>query len=709
MELLRISRYARIIPAGPDCIYWMTETKQGYWSSPHLSKTVSLLASPRRADEVLDQFAETERDCAARNLDQMIQRGLLESASSSEPLAQLLREWGIAPQQLERKRWTEGVTLLNLDGPAQADALRLAFSALSVPTVEGRGLHLVLAADYLDPRIERLGGEYHAAGSAWALAKLSGEEIWAGPVFMPGRTACWQCLQPRLRENSWLRSQLMPRGGALFESFAPESRLRAGAEFAAQEIARWLLEAPVSIENAVWSFSWASLRSRRHSVIRRTDCPACQPSPASGSPAPIQLESVTVAWAPPADLRVASAQQIIDRLDPFASPITGIIRRLERRDLTPSPLVFTYGAVYNAALPPTGLRIPGAILQPGICSGRGLTADAAKAACLAEAVERYSAQFRGDENRVTARYCDLGENAIHLEGLLLFSERQYADRERWNRAHGLDEAVPEPFDETEEIEWVRGWSLTAQVPRLLPMALCFQYYRPGGKRWIGDADSSGCAAGSRREEATLCGLLELVERDALAIWWFNRIQRPAFSACAIPDPVSRMVCAQLEAQGWDVWLLDITTDLAIPVFAALASREGKWIRASSCHLHTAVAIRQAVCELWQLSKAASRPGSPPSSASRDESPLGVESCEARNADLRSLIEECCAKLIRAGHEVVVFDLTRAEIAFPVVRVVAPGLRSSKPRFGAGRLYQVPVRLGWIERARNEDRFPTQSA
>jgi ribosomal protein S12 methylthiotransferase accessory factor len=50
----------------------------------------------------------------------------------------------------------------------------------------------------------------------------------------------------------------------------------------------------------------------------------------------------------------------------------------------------------------------------------------------------------------------------------------------------------------------------------------------------------------------------------------------------------------------------------------------------------------------------------------------------------------------------VLDLTRAEVGLPVVKVVAPGLRHFWPRFAPGRLYDVPVELGWASRALAED-------
>jgi len=54
--------------------------------------------------------------------------------------------------------------------------------------------------------------------------------------------------------------------------------------------------------------------------------------------------------------------------------------------------------------------------------------------------------------------------------------------------------------------------------------------------------------------------------------------------------------------------------------------------------------------------------------------------------------------------VIVLDLTRTEIGFPVVRVVVPGLRSFAARFGPGRLYDVPVQLGWLGSALAEKKM-----
>jgi ribosomal protein S12 methylthiotransferase accessory factor len=53
----------------------------------------------------------------------------------------------------------------------------------------------------------------------------------------------------------------------------------------------------------------------------------------------------------------------------------------------------------------------------------------------------------------------------------------------------------------------------------------------------------------------------------------------------------------------------------------------------------------------------------------------------------------CSIARRAGLDLLVLDQTRPDIGMPVVKVIAPGLRHFWPRFAAGRLFDVPVRLG----------------
>jgi ribosomal protein S12 methylthiotransferase accessory factor len=66
------------------------------------------------------------------------------------------------------------------------------------------------------------------------------------------------------------------------------------------------------------------------------------------------------------------------------------------------------------------------------------------------------------------------------------------------------------------------------------------------------------------------------------------------------------------------------------------------------------------------------------------------------------IDHCRSIIEKRGMEMLVLDQTRADVKMPVVKVVVPGLRHFWARYGDGRLYDVPVQMGWLERPLRED-------
>jgi ribosomal protein S12 methylthiotransferase accessory factor len=65
----------------------------------------------------------------------------------------------------------------------------------------------------------------------------------------------------------------------------------------------------------------------------------------------------------------------------------------------------------------------------------------------------------------------------------------------------------------------------------------------------------------------------------------------------------------------------------------------------------------------------------------------------------------CVRLAKeAGLDFLVLDQTRPDIEVPVVRVIVPGLRHFYRRFGRGRLYDVPIKLGLRDRRLKENEF-----
>jgi ribosomal protein S12 methylthiotransferase accessory factor len=93
---------------------------------------------------------------------------------------------------------------------------------------------------------------------------------------------------------------------------------------------------------------------------------------------------------------------------------------------------------------------------------------------------------------------------------------------------------------------------------------------------------------------------------------------------------------------------------------------------------------------------------PDPSATRVDPALCTVPCAGGGVDLLDLIRLLVDRLERAGLRVWLHDLTRPDVGFPTVRVLVPGLRHFWRRLGPGRLYDVPVEMGWLPVPRSEE-------
>jgi ribosomal protein S12 methylthiotransferase accessory factor len=327
---------------------------------------------------------------------------------------------------------------------------------------------------------------------------------------------------------------------------------------------------------------------------------------------------------------------------------------------------------------------------------------------------------------VTRPFAHFAPNeAIRPNDVLLFSETQYR-RDQAHAVHAHAGQIALAFDATAPIDWSPVWSLRDERFRYLPTSLLYFFYRGGAYAF--HADSNGCAAGNTLAEAIVQGFLELVERDAYAIWWYNRVQRPQIDLDAFDDAYIRDLKVQLAGTGRRVWLLDITNDLGIPSFVTVAhwTENGQEFIdfGSGAHFDARVAALRAMTELNQflsIGLMGMRDARPerqtPNQGSedglfhlRDHSYLIPSDGPAVRPDLvskfgeldtRGQVAACVDVARQAGLDFLVLDQTRPDIDVPVVRVVVPGLRHFYRRFAPGRLYDVPVKLGWCDRALSE--------
>jgi len=352
--------------------------------------------------------------------------------------------------------------------------------------------------------------------------------------------------------------------------------------------------------------------------------------------------------------------------------------------------------------------------------GSGVSAAQARLSCLCEALERHSGIFRGDEPRRTARYSEIAEEAVHPDALTLFSESQYNHRAQWNQREGRYNWVPERFDARRNIEWSPAWSLTQRHTKYLPTAYSYFGYPFDPAHDFCRPDSNGHAAGNELDEAIVHGFLELVERECASVWSYNRVRRPRVDIESFGSPTAIGVRNVYGLMGRSVEVLDITADRAIPAFVAVSGSEAParddYALGFGAHFDAQVALTRALTEMTQLLPV----------LLSDRNPQCFVGAEDAQSDMSFLTPDkelptivcsdfsppvargpkqqvlSCVELAKSwGLEMLTVEQTRQNIGIPVVKVVVPGMRSWWARFAPGRLYTLPLQLGWLAAAKAE--------
>jgi oxazoline/thiazoline synthase len=643
-----------------------------------------------------------------------------------------------------------------------ATQLGAALTQLGVRVVKSSAdLTVVLVNDYLEKQLIELNRQHLSDRTPWLLAQPSGIFPLVGPVFRPAdnrqkdksKSACWVCLADRMMRNREVKT-LLAQGSARRVASSPLARDvlgRSGVELAAVEIAKAIAtDFRTDLRDHIISLDLTGSTIVRHYVPHRPQCPVCGNRTLRDprrAPVPIELGAGGKLVMTSGGYRSVSSRTTVARHRKHVSPLTGVVSRLERIDVD-LPMNTNWLATHNFSAPPETVDQLKAGLSGG-SFGKGSTGEQGEASALMEAIERYSGIYQGDEIRLTRRFTDFpAGDAILPNDVLLFSDAQYrqdlshqdtaqAGGDKSGRGEvtsSPDETptapMPAPFDQSAELEWSPVWSLRDRRFKYLPTSLLYFFYR-GPSAYQFHSDSNGCAAGNTPAEAIVQGFLELVERDAYAIWWYNRLQRPQVDLDRFDDPYIRDLRTLLAETGRRLWLLDVTNDLGIPSFVTVAhwTENGQEFVefGSGAHFDARIAALRAMTELSQFLSIALMGARHPQPTRRDENwdpsrdssldgatpfrlqdhryltPSGIADVRpdvgARfgGLDAREQVTACVDLVGRAGLDFLVLDQTRPDIEVPVVRVVVPGLRHFYRRFGPGRLYDIPVKLGWRDR------------
>lgn len=372
--------------------------------------------------------------------------------------------------------------------------------------------------------------------------------------------------------------------------------------------------------------------------------------------------------------------------DSDLAALLSVAARLDRLFELPvpdAPGLFCFGAQVTASAlgALSGAR--------GSVSGMGDTRIAAFRACVAEAVE-FVSQF------------------------------ECANETRARRAGGADSALPTaPLDDLAGTEAPADGQAVARdlgrdIDVALPESLVWRRRDGASAGGIPFAPGLGVAAGRDAASALRHALFEWIERDAVALWW--RGGRPArgfpqevLAEAGIPTCLAAWRRGRTQRR---TWLLDLTTDLGIPVAAALSvdASGGRFAYGFAARGTPAGALSAALQELMQIELAdrlveakwaeageeALNDTDRIHLARRDQvrhdwpvlQPAGIalgEPVVAQAGDREHGGADPLAALLHAGFPVLSIDLTRANLKINVTRVLIPGLQPDPGRIITARL------------------------
>ncbi len=336
----------------------------------------------------------------------------------------------------------------------------------------------------------------------------------------------------------------------------------------------------------------------------------------------------------------------------------------------------------GAEVDPACVGSPGAPLAS--VSGCGSTLRQAFESCVGEGVEHLS-QYAAPEDAFDRQSAD--------EAL---ADAPPALHELWQRLlpyrRNHDDAAP--------TDWTTAARLADGRTVRLPADICFR--RPAAARDIETPWplSTGCGAGIDHLAATLHGLLELIERDAVALWW-----RGGRRGRLLPAEVATPILARLRGDGSGgrrTWLLDISNDTGVPAVVAASCNDdgfglccGHAARPTLAAAASAAVIEMAQMELGYRVTAAKRAESGESALNAVDRehlrrhaqvdvartpalhPLAppVPPCDLSAQDNPSLLAALRRRLEAIGLAPCVLNLTRSAFGIPVTRTVCAGLEN----------------------------------
>jgi ribosomal protein S12 methylthiotransferase accessory factor len=267
------------------------------------------------------------------------------------------------------------------------------------------------------------------------------------------------------------------------------------------------------------------------------------------------------------------------------------------------------------------------------------------------------------------------------------------------------------------ISWVVVKRLSDGANALLPADICL---RRRDARWAFALPfllGTGTAAGASLDQATLHGITELIERDALALWWKGGRRGRALwlEDEGLREAADLLARLRQGNDGRRTWLLDVTTELGVPCAVAISCLPGgeRFAFGAAARMSMVAAAKAALLEACQLELAYDivatkiRESGEAALNATDRGHLmratsiDAERCQlltgtaspTQTPDCEFSLVDLAARCAALGIEIYALNITRPELGVPAMRIVAPALQLEPSELMSERLQLVIARTG----------------
>lgn len=724
-------------------IYTQHKESNYFFGNETLVELVKFLEKPRTIPDIVKKINHRINPNAITNyLNSMWHQKLIVDANYkiNNAYASYWADNGIVPIDAQNKIEQYSFNIINHSGNTNAqNAIKNSIKKMGGNIKQKnnntkKSIVIVIVNDYLQPELKKLNVKFRKQQQIWMPIILIGNTPMMGPMFNAEKqidfnTPCYKCLYKRMKELRQVRNTIgkIIKNGELYHSnFIENDAVNSVAYQFTLQMIRYLVMGG-DLNKKIYRINWMNGKTDKHIVCRLPQCSVCGvPLENDRELKPFEFEKIKKSVKTSAGHKNITPKETLDKYMYLVSDVNGVVEYIKRTSEKNDTWNHVYQSGNNIALQSDNIFIAISSLKMHN-AGKGQSEEQAKASALCESIERYSTAFQGDEIRIKKKYNEFkNKNAMKPNKFLNYSQQQYKTREEKNFFANPFIFVPKPFNENEEYEWSPIWSIIEEKKVWVPTQLLYFGY-PYNNNCIAVPDTNGVAAGNSKTEAFVQAFLECIERDNIAIWWFNKLKYPEVELKNFNQYSNKATEIYQKKYNKKLYAIDISNDLTIPTFVVISHNRTENNQeicfTAASHFDPDIAMTRAICEQNQIINLIQNNKnnnilSPEfekwiKNANINDKKLTYIKPNNQKKKKRQNYKNCnlnineqknkCINICKEKKwEIYVADFTRIDIKMPVVRVMIPQLRSMHTRLAKGRLYDIPVKLGMIKKPLKEN-------